>query len=801
MAQPRLHMVGNAHLDPVWLWRWPEGCAEAIGTCWAAVELLSEHPGVIFTRGEAVVYRWIEELDPALFARIAQLVRAGQWVIVNGWWLQPDCNLPDGESFIRQALYGKRYFRERFGLDVAVGYNVDSFGHAATLPMLLRHTGSDSYVFMRPMEHEHSLTSPLFNWVSPDGSSVRAFRIPVSYNTSNEARSIDIKVEAIEALARQVAMPLMCYFGVGNHGGGPTRKDVEKIVQLQVEGHDLVFSDPVRYFSEVAGLTLPVVDGELQMHAIGCYSAVSSLKALNRRAEACLAQAEAAGTLALLHTGSDYPRAQLRRLWETVLFNQFHDILCGSCVPSAVCDAEQAFGGVIQEAEALTNSALRHLAATVAPGPDPTDATFLVFNLTGAARRTELEYEPWTSWELSSYRLLDDTGSEIGYQDVQPENYTHAGLHRILFVPEVPAFGYRMYRFVRGAAPAAHASSLQVSTHLLESSRWRLEIDPVTGGIASLVDKQTGRSLFAGIAHQPLVVEDASDTWSHGLERFALEGTSFVFESARILEEGPLRAAVRVIARAGASTVTSTYLLYDDPRLPLEIRVTVDWHGRHQLLRLCYPTALPEPVFRYEVPYGSTEREANGREYPGQRWALVAGNDGYGIALANDAKYSYAAAGGALYITALRSPIYAHHDPMKLDPAGEYPFVDQGEQSFNIKILAGPAIGASAAHSLADDLLRRPVATPHVARGGTGAQCAGLLELQTGSSSAVWLKTAEDGESPILRLLELEGTADTVTLAPSAEQHGVPAYGLVTLRRDTQGHWHPVNGLEDAAAE
>src|ERR1035437_3646835 len=112
---PRLHMIGNAHLDPVFLWRWPEGCAEAIGTCWAAVELLEEHPGVIFTRGEAVVYRWIEELDPALFARIEQLVRTGQWVIVNGLWLQPDCNLPEGEAFIRQALYGKRYFRRRFG--------------------------------------------------------------------------------------------------------------------------------------------------------------------------------------------------------------------------------------------------------------------------------------------------------------------------------------------------------------------------------------------------------------------------------------------------------------------------------------------------------------------------------------------------------------------------------------------------------------------------------------------------------------------------------------------------------------
>lgn len=150
MPSPLLSMVGNAHIDPVWLWRWQEGCAEAIGTCWAAVELLNEQPGLIFTRGEAAIYRWIEEHDQDLFTQIVRLVHEGRWCIVNGWWIQPDCNIPHGEAFIRQALQGKTFFRERFGTDITVGYNVDSFGHAGTLPMLLQHTGSRHYVFMRP---------------------------------------------------------------------------------------------------------------------------------------------------------------------------------------------------------------------------------------------------------------------------------------------------------------------------------------------------------------------------------------------------------------------------------------------------------------------------------------------------------------------------------------------------------------------------------------------------------------------------------------------------------------------------
>jgi alpha-mannosidase len=795
-TQPRLYMIGNAHLDPVWLWRWPEGCAEAIGTCWAAVELLDVYPGMIFTRGEAVVYRWIEDLDPALFARIRALVRAGRWVIVNGWWLQPDCNLPSGEAFIRQALYGRRYFRDRFGVEVAVGYNVDSFGHAATIPMLLRHSGFTHYVFMRPMEHEHPLPTSLFDWVAPDGSSVRTFRLSFSYNSSGNW-PIARKVEQVQALAAQEGIPLMAFYGVGNHGGGPTRRDLAEIARLQAEGQDLVLSDPVRYFAATDTLARPALQGELQMHAIGCYAAISAIKALNRRAEAALAGTEAAATLALLQAGAPYPHAQLEHLWQTLLFNQFHDILCGSSVRSAARDTEQALGGIIQEAEQLLNTALRRLAATVAPGPNPADATFLVFNLTDSEQGQILEYEPWTGWEQTSYQLLDETGTEAPYQDLQPENYTSRSLHRILCTPRLPAFGYRLFRFVAGTPTLSRPSGLQVTASSLESARWRLEIDPATGCIAALTDKQAGRAIFSGPAHQAVIVADTSDTWSHNLDRFGREGETFRSERVDVLEAGPLRAAVRVRSRAGASTITSTYLLYDDPALPLEIRVSVDWHGHFQLLRLCYPVALPAPTFRYEIPYGSLERPDDGREYPGQRWVLVTGSDGYGLAVANDAKYSYAAQDGVLYLTALRSPVYAHHLPIVLDPEAEYPFVDQGEQHFTIRLQAGTEVNASAAHRLADALMQPPIATPHVARSGAGPYAAGLLEVRTGSSSVTWLKVAEEGEDPILRLVEHEGRADSVALPGSGNQFTVPARGILTLRRDRTGRWHRSDGMED----
>jgi len=793
-ATPRVHMIGNAHLDPVWLWRWPEGCAEAIGTCWAAVDLLETHPGFIFTRGEALVYRWIEELEPELFARIRRFVADGRWALVNGWWIQPDCNLPDGEAFIRQALYGKRYFRERFGVDVTVGYNVDSFGHAGTLPMLLRHTGSDAYVFMRPNMREKSLPASLFDWVAPDGSRVTAYRLLEYYN---HVPPLAEKIATVEALAAREGHPVMCFFGVGNHGGGPTRTDLALIAEARARGHDLVIDDPRRYFAAVVATPRPEVHGELQPHAIGCYSVVAPIKMLNRRAEGQLALAEAASALATRHAGAPYPVAELRTLWQTLLFNQFHDILCGTSIPSATRDALEALGGVTQGADAVLNVALRRLAATIAPPADRTTATFVVFNLTGLRRQAPLEHEPWVDKGVDEpRRLVDDGDTEIAYQVVHAEALV-SWMSRIMFIADIPAYGYRVYRFAHGTATAV-SSTLTAAPNGLESGAWRLEIDRRTGGIARLVDKRARRDVFDGTAHLPIVVDDPSDTWSHGLDRFGLDGEAFTCDSVEVVEDGPLRAALRVQAHAGRSTMTTTYLLHDDPAQPLEIRVRVEWREQRRLLRLRYPVSADAPAFRYEVPAGSTERAADGREYPGQRWALVRGRDGYSLALASDAFYSYAADGQALYVTALRSPAYAHHNPYTLDVEGEYPYTDQGEHLITLRLLAGDGIGPRHAHALADGLTRPLVATPHVSRGGTGPSRGEFLAIESGSSVPVWLKGAEEGTDVIVRLLEVEGRPDSVVFVSTGERQAISPYGLLTCRQGRDGRWRQSDGVESA---
>ncbi len=360
----KIHMVGNAHIDPVWLWRWQDGYAEVKATFRAALDRISEFPDFIFTCAGAVIIDWIEENDPQMFEEIRRRVSEGRWVIVGGWWIQPDCNIPSGESFARHSLYGQRYFREKFGRMSVVGYNVDSFGHSGMLPQIYTLSGMPFYVMMRPQEHEKELPSSLFWWESADGSRVLTFRVPINYGSwgypSGEPERK--KIDDVASIAQKQGIDFMCFYGVGNHGGGPTRRSIRTIrdMQKEGEGREIVFSTPETYFREMlaAGKDIPVVKGDLQHHASGCYSAHSETKASNRKAELRVIAAEKLASLAHGLTGFAYPAARLREAWEKVLFNQFHDVIGGCSVPEAYEDSREFYGqSLTVSAEVLNLSA------------------------------------------------------------------------------------------------------------------------------------------------------------------------------------------------------------------------------------------------------------------------------------------------------------------------------------------------------------------------------------------------------------------------------------------------------------
>jgi alpha-mannosidase len=734
-------MIGNAHIDPVWLWRADEGFDEVRRTCLAALDRMEETDGFIFCRSSAATYQWLEENEPDLFGRIRERVAEGRWNIVGGWWVQPDCNIPCGESFVRQALHGKRYFREKFGVDVRVGYNVDSFGHSAQLPQILHKCGLDSYVFFRPGPHEKELPSGLFAWQAPDGSQVVACRPPHHYNTAP-----DEIAERIEQAAGRAPLGLdhvMCFYGVGDHGGGPTKANIASILQAP----SAEFSTPERFFAAVSGAKLPVVAEELQHHARGCYSALSAIKEANHEAERLLLTAERFAAIAAGAFFTDRRQDDLRPAWEKALFHQFHDILAGTSIPEAYEDAWAEYDAIRKTALEVITDSLEIIGLqldTVGPGEPVT-----FFNSLSWEREEVVEVQLPQGMEPV---LLD---SRFEQAPLQIED-GHA-----VFRVRVPSLGFTCYRLSDEHAPAEHASSLVADAGALENEFFRLQVDPATGCLASLVDKRTGVELLSGPGAALVVLEDGSDTWAHGVDAFRDEVGRFEpVGLPELIENGPVRAAIRVRYRWGQSGAEQTFYVYDG-LARVDACLIVDWHERHKMLKLAFPTAIADVTWTAAVPYGAVVRPTTGEEEPIQRWMDTSGRVGdvpAGLALANDGRYGADALDGEMRLSLLRSPIYAFHDPREVEPGVEYPYTDQGEHIIRYRLIPHGGSWQDTGVVREAEGLNAPVYYRfETIQDGTVPSTLSAVDVEPDHVMLSVLKHAEDGDALIVRLAETAG--------------------------------------------
>ena len=332
MSAKKLYVIGNSHMDPIWLWRLREGRSTWLNTCRSVVRMMRKYPFLKFCRSSSACYGWIESCDPALFGEIRQLVEEGRWELVGGWVEQSDTIITSGEILLRQAEYGKRYFREKFGRDVRIGYSVDAFGQNAGLPKLLKTGGFDRYVFMRPMEHEKSMPD-LFRWRGDDGSLVTAFRIKQAYCTMPDWTKKEQLFDWIDRLIETGAEYQTFFFGIGDHGGGFFERQIEWLLEA-ARTRPLEFSTLSHYFDVIEKTELPVVEGELTHHSPGCYSAVGSIKRDLAATERNLLKAEKI-LLEAPGPDGDADRARLDAAWNRYLFNYFHDIYPGTSIRAA----------------------------------------------------------------------------------------------------------------------------------------------------------------------------------------------------------------------------------------------------------------------------------------------------------------------------------------------------------------------------------------------------------------------------------------------------------------------------------
>lgn len=780
MSKITVHMIGQAHLDPVWLWRWTEGRAEALGTSQSAVDRLAEYPDFHFTRGESQVYSWIETENPTLFAQIRQAINEGRWHVVNGMIIQPDMNLPNGESFVRQVLLGKHYMRSQLGVEPTVAYCVDSFGHAGTLPQILRECGFDSYVFMRPGPHEKTLPANVFWWQGPNGSRILTFRITNAYTT----RSADQEAHILAAVAAKPAQidATMCFFGIGNHGGGPTKEQIENVRTLAVKHQtaqpalDIRFSWPDAYFDAIRpqAESLPTVTGELQYHAVGCYSVNSALKHAHRQAENRLLLAERLAVMANLWADTPVPQARLNELWHTLAFNQFHDTLGGTSIKVAADDAIAELNGVAAAADALADSVARAVANRIDTAGQ--GATVVVFNPASQPVSTYLEYEPWTDWQdwdEHGWGLVDDSGQPVAYQNIDPlEAFSEANgkIRRLLFATTLPAFGYRLFRFAPGLPQADRpATSLYVTETALENELLAIRLDSHSGNIISCVDKRSGQELVGpGGWNVGEVLEDYSDTWSHGVQRYGAVVGSFGDAKIKIGERGPLRVSLLIERNYGAS-IWQQQLLLCSGESTLTIRNWLVWLEPWRLLKLTCDVNTIAPRAVHDVPFGWLERPCDGHEVPTHMWLDVSGptatGEMVGLALLNNGKYGCDVSGSTLRLTILRCVPYAYHEPHSFGVRHHYDWVDRGSQEFTIVL--HPYMGDWPSTEIVQRarMLNMPplLVTMHAHPGDLPPQ-ASLAKVNSNDIEMTACKLAEDGNGYIVRLADVHGCGGSGSL-------------------------------------
>lgn len=786
----RLHLVCNAHVDPVWLWEWPEGAGEVLSTFRTAADFCERFEDFVFCHNEAILYQWVEEYEPALFRRIRKLVRQGRWNILGGWYLQPDCNMPSGESFVRQVMFGKRYFREKFGVDVRTAANLDPFGHARGLVQILAKSGYHSYLFCRPDKSFLELPAEEFAWVGFDGSEITALRAEAHYNSKEGGARAKVEdwLKAHPGMERSLLL-----WGIGDHGGGASRRDLEDLAALKAERRDIEIrhSTAEAYFEELAasGRRLPRVARDLNPWAVGCYTTMTRVKRKHRELENQLFSAEKMAAAAAFQGLMEYPADELRDATRDLLFAEFHDILPGSSIGPGEEGAIRLLNHgleILSRAKARAFFALAAGEKCAAEGEIP----IFVHNPHPFKIRTIVEcefeeHEPNFGGGYLRPRMSRD-GRELPCQpEKELSNLSLEWRKKAVFEAELEPgalnrFSCRLERI--DAAPKPNLSA--------ENGAFRFRTDDLEAAIdieTGLLDvyKVGCKDFLAAGAFRPLVLADNADPWGMSVRRYRDPAGAFTLlgpeagarfsgiasgpvPSVRVIEDGDVRTVVESVSGFGDSFLGLRYAI---PRrgAEIEVEVRVFWNEKDRMLKLSLPTAFPAAAYMGQVAYGVQDLPADGDEAVSQKWcAVVARDRNLALTVVNDGTYGSDFLDGELRLSLLRSPAHA------ADPGGGKPMlrqdrfiprIDQGERVFRFWLNAGPAEARLDAVDR-EALVRneKPYVLPFFPP-GRGKKSRPFVVLGDSVVQLAAAKKAERGAELILRLFEPTGRPRTTTVA------------------------------------
>jgi alpha-mannosidase len=675
--------AGYSHIDLAWLWRWVESIQVCRETFQSALGFFEEFPGFRFSMSQSHAHRWMEQRYPELFAAIRKAVREGRWEIVGGTSVEADCNLPGAESHIRQLLIGKRYFLEKFGRDVRIGWCPDSFGYNVNLPQILKKAGVDYFVTAKISWNDtNEFPYNLFWWEAPDGSRVLTCLPMGGYTFDLDGHKM---LDHLVRISKQPGAPkrILSVYGVGNHGGGPTRAMLERGTRLA--GLDFfprfTMSSALEFFEsfredERAALAVWKDELYLEYHR-GTYTTQAAVKKANRQGECGLMTAEKLASVGR-HLGRPYPAEALGRAWDLLVFNQMHDILPGSSITPVYRDARRDYNRMRAAYRRVQRDGLDALASAIDTRGLAAGTPVVVFNPLSWPRDDVVELALREDEDAPAYEIVDADGAPQPTQlVVDPETRERT----VLFLAAgVPSHGYRTYALrPRGHEHPAVATPLRAGPTWLENAMLRARLDPETGNLVSLLHRPTGREALGenAAANRIQLFEDRPDRYDAWNLKFTGKQWDLdTVKSLRLVETGPVRAVIRVERtflgpgkrrRHPTEDFPSSFFVQDiilEHGVPrLEVRLTADWWEDHLCAKVAFPLAVDPKVATYEAPYAhierSTRRETSWEkaryEVSMQKWADLSA-DGFGVSLLNDSKYGCDTLHNRIRLTLLRSP-------------------------------------------------------------------------------------------------------------------------------------------------
>ena len=754
--RPEVVGVGHAHIDVAWLWTLLHTRKKTVRTFLTALRLMEQYPEYRFLQSQPQVYEFFRRDCPEEYEEIKRRVREGRWEPTGAMWLEADLNITGGESLVRQMLHGKRFLREEFGIESDILWLPDVFGYTWTLPQIMARSGVKYFMTTKISWNEFNrLPYDTFRWQGLDGTQVLAHFITTpsqswfaTYNGRLTAAEVKGTWDAYKQ--KRLHSSLLHAFGFGDGGGGPSADmletarrlaDMPGLPRYRIGRADEFFRD-----LEAVREEAPVWNGELylEFHR-GTFTSQARTKRLNRKSELALHEAEALAGMALLH-GGEYPADALHQQWQTVLLNQFHDILPGSSIGEVYAESSEQYGQVVREAGAVSGRAQAHLAERVATEVD----SVLLFNTLGQARSTVAQVRlPEDRPDLS---LAEEDGSPVATQTLEDGSV-------LLSARDVPAYGWKSLRV---GAPAGQPNPLRAEVGRLDSPALSVRFDEA-GCITSLVDKSTGREVIAEGKRGNLLqlFEDKplnNDAWN--IDVFYEEKSWDLTDTAecRVVETGPVRAGLEFRRRFGDSTlVQKVYVYADVPRVDFE--TFVDWHERHALLKVAFPVTVLSPRATYEIQFGQIERATHRNtswdyarfEVPAQRWADLSEGD-YGVSLLNDCKYGYDIRDNVMRLSLLKSA------------TSPDPEADQGEHHFTYSLYPHTGDWRCGTLAQAADLNLPLGARWEAGHGGNLPATWSLVTADQDNLVIDTVKKAEDDDSLVIRLYEAMGRRGRGTL-------------------------------------